>query len=1088
MAGDVRFNRTDVKGFVLKTTYSEGNKLKRTIFQENVLFEKINKYIPPLFLTVYYDTSYFLERRDSSVSLTAEWDESVDSKTILYENIWYVKELLHAFQPYDVSISMLRLESVRNAQTDNFDDFPLPYTSIGALARISFNDIMLRNGALDVLWHNREVNGHVYNISFTANTSINTLVDWLEPLFSYVEKIQKPYNMNYDSDDTTSSLSGKSRKIKKTKRHTTDLDYRDLFEIDIQVFDNNDDHDDYGRNCQQELGAAVQRNVQQPGSSSASGNSRRRSMKKGNAIVIDPIAESKRRQNKTNVVIFEKPWSSGGSSSCPFNCHDVTHYFRNINKQNLTRLYSSQLESLPVVIVQMQQEYCSVTCCVDTIPSDRFGRKRTVKLSVYYCWDSIILESLRRLKLEVEKKDGYEKVAVEMFRNSSESLVQMLHDCRACFWKDNVSTYVRLTVSTENEEYLYGNYIFKPLWTGINEHVLPIQLEIETGLKKNGSFDLFSNAISLDADKMCNALGGRSKELDSEFIERYYALRDSYHTCPNNAVSVIKTDQSLMLHVLRSRHRMYTELVHSFKRNDMMTKLCEICKELGVGLLDVFGVNCWNDEQPGKTDKDHFIENNVNPKYRKRNVFENNNKTFSSFIENSVFINMLRKYSIHYSTNNNINQGNCSHVQSLPVNVSEFKGFYTRDAHKEKYCAYDIDLVSSYPSICKAFNVSPEHTVIISREKYNELKRRYECGDILKKTFYEISHSNYEYVIMSLKNSVYEGALSRYMYDLMMRRNAQFHTELRFFYKQITNVVKGCLTRRTSDLYAPQCAYSLTSMCKSLIRKIVQHVAQETIFVKTDGALILSSADNEQVLRNNINTSLDTFVIDHGIHVPFADNRPFSMEVTAIQDCIVLNNNTYIIRQCKNNTFKTVYSFPYLNNAMCHLSRKTINRLYGCILDGYNMFALKNVDRSFQNVLQIFSDGVLNNVPLIFQDVDIYSFYRLTDDILSLMRDNHKLSPDLIHLGYKLAIWNVDIQENDIRRCEERVNLPPLNGSSCKLDVRSSLYKLCGPWLRIFSESYANNYTEYNFNREFGMRISRISLRLSEYLFDQLTR
>lgn len=1170
----------ETKGIILQTNYTRKGEIERIILKDNNLYFKSIKYIPPIFIVIPCDISYLKNRLFKYINTNSDPDdkvykkkikfiknrlEDINTRDLLVDNACYIKNLLSSIsKDYDLEISYLRLEIIRNSQNDAFADFPLCYTSIGALTKISFTDVTKRNQALEILWNNRLVCHDVYSINYSANTNLNTIIDCLEPLFVYVSKIAKPIRLDDllnidDSDDdddddddeymdfianeetrnysTTATTAASSSVLSSSSSSSTDLskvtgknkrkrliksnqdfndmekinknvrknkkmkkdklislnqnDYNDLFEVDIQVFDNNE-------NDKSNIMNII--NIGNINKDDLKNNNKR---KRNNITQRDQMIINERLINRTRIknVLIKKPWSSGGILNHPHISHGLTEYFRIINRQDLTKLYSSQIDELPTVIVQIQKEYCSISCCVYKITNNNIykNKKQLMKLSIYYCWDSFYEDIFNSLKDNLENKT--ERISIQKYNNSTEAILAMVADCKLCFWKDNISTYCRLVLSEENEEYIYSKYLFNTLLQDTNEKALPIQLEIEKCVRKNNSFDLYGNSITISSEKIVDVLGGNSKNQDNQFVKAFYDLNNSYHLCTNNNLSAIDRLQGKddIFKILLSRHNLYCNLIYQLKYNNIILKLCEMCKELGVGLLDIVGIDCWENNRNNLSSTINSINRNtlkindnstdsdfVNSKYY---LLNNNKKTFAKFIENSIFINILKNYSTYFSSNNSASHFKTKNLYINPINTSDSTGYYVQNDNVKNYI-YDIDIESSYPSLCKMFNISPENSAIIKREEFNKLKKIYSQG-LLNKMINYITHENNTHVIVSIKGDFYEGIFGKFMNEMKNKRKLHRHKELKVFYKQITNVLYGSMMNINSDMYSPQCAYSIISICRSLIGKIVSTISQQIIFVKTDGALIVSNIEDEKIVEANLNNVIQVFVEDNNLSKSPADDslNNLIIKVKKINDCYVCDNNNYITRFVEYGNVKTVFNTCLLNSKTVHVNKVFLNKLFEIILDSFSTSVLTlNSDISFKTIVRNFFEMLSTKLNYLFENVDILNMYTLNDvdyffdEIGSAVNIKNTPLLEYVDFNYQLASWKTITKENEQSKQIIRIktNIPTLVQSFCILDTKRCLHDTSFEWLKSFCSNYCKDYSWENFMKMLNRELYKINEKLNE--------
>lgn len=1104
-------------GFVLRNSYTRNGELRRTLYNGNNSLRVTNKrYVPPVFLLVYYDVYLSSDQRLRDAAGVEPHErartDAEDTCTMMMENTAMITALLAQHQPFNMNVSMLRLEAARNAQYDDFEEFPLPYTSIGALTKISFDNVTRRNAALDTLWNNRLANQCVYSVSRSANTSLSVICDCLEPLFSYVEKLNRPYGPHDIAALAYNDRAGAPRRRAMGQRlgqsNIAADNYDDMFDIDIHVFDNRENDDDAAVGA---VSSAAKASVHGDAVSSALSTGSVDSVGRRGRTAAAPTPAPVTRPSNTNNVLRERPWSSGGADDDPFNGHAVNSFFAIVEKQNLTKMYAAQLSALPVLVVQMNDEYCGLTCSTELVMNtggaggtETSDGNRSVLLTVYYAWTSRMADALLAVSDRVRRSSPDERVAVEKFDNATDAKVRMLRDFRVCIWKDNSTVCVRLALSARNEERAYARHIFEPMWADSVESALKLQIEVNACKVANESFDPFYNSITIDCTKAAAALGTRNSPDNSRFVDAFHALNNSYtgyinsDLSPPDASDSGAYDERTVHHVLWRRHTVHTELVDAFRARGILAKLCDVCRELGVGLLDAFGANCWDHEPTGAL-QSHFVTNDREAAYNAQ-LFDNERKTFASLVETSVFVDMLRNHSLYYASNSNANYMKCARFKATAAAASPFTGYRHTDPAAYDY-VYDVDLNSSYPSVCRMFNVSPECTAILTRERFDELARRY--GDTFQEMVYHTSHTDTgNYVVVSIRERFYAGALGRFMAAAIERRRAARDTEMRFFYKRIASIVYGCALQPSSDLYAPQCAYAVISTVSAVIAKVMRNVAQETLFVKTDGALIVSRVDSADDMRTHMDQAIETFMDDHGVYSAMATGRddrddrrfghggvhhqnqyrrqPLTARVRAVHDCAVIDRDTYLMRLASSKAAATVVF------ADGGLSRREYRGLTDAALRGVYGYLLQTMAAATagagpgggidtQAVISCLTTQMGGNAgSLLANTMDVYDLY-VDATVASVLERKCHVIDRHFDMGRTLAAWKCILVDGVLRRRETRVRLPMFEAGICTPDTTSLVYELTQRWIYMFCEQYDPDFKAGTFRDEFGRAAVRIS-------------
>ncbi|KAG8314437.1 hypothetical protein J6590_092673 [Homalodisca vitripennis] len=121
---------------------------------------------------------------------------------------------------------------------------------------------------------------------------------------------------------------------------------------------------------------------------------------------------------------------------------------------------------------------------------------------------------------------------------------------------------------------------------------------------------------------------------------------------------------------------------------------------------------------------------------------------------------------------------------------------------------------------------------------------------------------------------------------------------LSLFYKKLANVLYGCTGKTKNDLFYPQCASAIRSLCKSVLLRKLQSVPPENIvFSQTDGALLRIGRENDPNITTKdveavVSASLDGIVSDLG---NVTTSIRLMARVRPVDMCLLSDANRYLM-------------------------------------------------------------------------------------------------------------------------------------------------------------------------------------------------
>lgn len=946
-------------GIVLKTSFDQkGNRILRTIFEKRyVTYQTITDYIPPLFIVVNYEQAAFGREcfsrhlsglrnrmhRNDSTGCSAKGptlendprstDTSVKTDEVLCDNVRFVESLLVAADcGYDAcQLTFLRLETAGDFQRSFDRLYPLWNVGVGALVRLSFSTWHARTRALKVLATNAANNQDVYAVNFAANASAVTIVDYLEPLFAYCAK--KTRTDGHDTDFCARSSSGPVGGTKRASFAAAAANTTQMFEINFCVIDEppvgyrKSVIDEWSVSRKEHNGTSVYSSVggsaAGTGVSKRSANSKRKRENSGSSsttgdtdkqqLTIDfDVGGHANKVKRGDSAIVEKQRALCGSLSV----HDVRPYFARLQSKRLTRISMDQLEELPVTMIRCERYFCAITCRV----FDRSDNESTV-LNVYYCWNPEVHEFLSAFAdicNNRQRRANTTRIMVAvspLCTEDVEARLNMLLDLKNVIWKDNINAYIRLAISESHDSEMLARNFYEPLVFHVQRTTADLETEIKRSVTSSmtaGSRDMFRNAISLDCSRLCNDLDPTK----CAFARTYKRLLDDSTFACNGSVridhqtlngSVVSRQNAMRL--LERGQDYCNRLVTEFCTEQILDLAFEMATELRIGLLDAFGLK-YTDQQTGYRSATGFDASG--PSSTDESVFD----TYR--VANMVFMDALANMSVYTGTCGSVSS--CNEFFSREKNAKPLlqfvRGLYTHDL-------LEFDLQSAYPTITALYNISPETTAIVTRDSLKRLdesliaviiddtsrsQQGLHTNNVMTSFYNQIGHLNEtdsNLVVVSLRREIYAGFLPRIMERLVLtRRN---HNQLlNPFYKKLANVVYGCTGKANAfnDLFSPQCASAIRSMCRSVMTKTLQNIPPEhVVLTQTDGALLYAGDRDETTVAADkptckqfeamIRASLEVVRADVGC--TNTATLPLEPRVRGVSMCLVVDQNRHII-------------------------------------------------------------------------------------------------------------------------------------------------------------------------------------------------
>lgn len=879
-------------GVVLKTSFDQKeNRVLRTIFDKKyICYRTINDYVPPIFLVVNYEEAAF--SRDCFVkTTTATADENLKdvfennrrteddaSKTdeVFNDNMKFVESLLSAAEcGYDTSqVTFLRLETIRDFQRSFETLYPLWNVGMGALVRLSFATWYARTKALKVLASNAANNRDVYTIHYAANTSAVTIVDYLEPLFAYC--VKKTKADGHDTEYCTSSTSGPKKASLSAATVTNEM-----FEINFCIVDEpptGDRYTSFGpvdtnpvgpRRNAMSVHSAVADSVI-GSTASKKGGRKKRDVTSDNASCVSVQADESADSNwpsrgRRESAVLEKQRTMCG----PLSVHDVRPYFSILNSKRLTRISLEQLEELPVVTIRCDPDFSSTTCCI----IDRTDNQLTI-LHVYYCWDQNVhtfLTTFANLANDTNRRHNNRTlVSVSpLCSEDVEARFDMLRDLKNVIWKDNMNAYLRLAIDNSYDSEMVARFFYEPLVFHVQRSTADLETEIKGSVASSspsGSIDMFRNAITLDCSRVCRELDPKT----CRFAQTYYKLIDDTTFSCNGSLRLKSqtvrenvSSRNAAMKLLERGQNLCARLVSEFRSERILDTAFDIVSDLRIGLLDAFGLSYTDRHQrfPKQIYRDDSAYGTRSSRLQGSRSCDDPVLS-SSIVANAVFLDTLLNSSVYTGLCASVSQYNEFFTEEKKVKpLSQFvHGLYNRGD------ILDFDLESAYPTITALYNISPETTAIVDRQtlkRFDETLNAYVISDktrsqhtninstnIMTSFYNQVGHvneTNSNLVIVSLRPEIHVGVLSRFMERLVLKRKARNET-LRPFYKRFANFVYGSTGKADvfNDLFAPQCASAIRSLCKSIMIRTLQNLPSEYVLLtQTDGALLYTGPSKE---------------------------------------------------------------------------------------------------------------------------------------------------------------------------------------------------------------------------------------------------
>lgn len=920
----------------MKTTCDQKqNKVLRTIFdKKEMYYQTITDYIPPLFLAVNYEEAAFTR----SYLSTSSSDPYANYKTdeLFYDNLGFVEALLIAADCNDsvMQHTFLRLETVGDNQRHFLKLYPLWSVQVGALVRLSFSSWLKRSRALTMLASNAASNQDVYTINYAANQCTVTVVDYLEPLFAYCMKMEKEDN-NYIEQNSTNfaqtSSTGLNSSGKKASLAAA-ANTSEMFEINFCLIDepvNMQDTMECEGHEQHKSQFNEQGSVVSCSSSVASTSSKRsttvgKKRTAGTSTNLDNYTNPiKKRQKKS--LILEKSRAIHGSLSI----HDVRPYFSMLHARRLSRLSIDQLEELPLVVIRCERHFCTTTCSI----INRIDNQLTT-LHVYYCWEDSVHAFLSACAdLWNRRQNTQTLVAVsDLCSEDIEARLAMLRDLKNVIWKDNMQAYIRLAIDNTHDGNMVSRNFHEPLVFRTQRNAPYLETEINQSVKysmESGSVEMFQNSITLDCSRLCDDLDPKI----CGFAKAYHCLlADPSLTC-NGSIRLdqqsITTQQQQhdTLRLLDHRQNIYGRLVSEFRSERILDMAFDMATELHLGLLDVFGMKY--------TER---IPNNRHQRLNKPNstLLPDNQVLDSLRVANSVFVETLTENSMYFGMSGSMSpcSGFFSKENKVKPIVQSTRGLY-------KGNMIEFDLKSAYASVAVLYNISPETTAIVDRNRLKSLDQDLDAfisNNITTHQSFDTNHekekrlSNKQYttnvmtsiynqvglvsetcsnlVVVSLRPEIYVGFLPRVLEKLILKRNTR-NRLLNSFYKKLANIIYGCTGKCTvfNDLLSPQCETAIKSLCKSVMLRTLQNVPPESVlFSQTDGALLrggrymnqnhyTTSVDIEphpscRQLEEIISTSINNIVLDLRNTTSSISIVP---RIRVVNMCLLLDHNHHLL-------------------------------------------------------------------------------------------------------------------------------------------------------------------------------------------------
>src|SRR5436190_3097602 len=1048
---------------VLKTTFDQKrNRVLRTIFDtKGIYYQVVNEYVPPLFLIVNYEESaftrnFYTKEPDPTVGGLA----SLRTDELLRENIKLVEGLLeYGDCKYDnIQFTFLRLETAGNFQRNFEKLYPLWGVGVGAVVRLSFSDWHKRLKALSVLVGNAERNQDVYTINYAANMSPVTVVDYIEPLFAHCMKLEKT-DVHYDTDSTTNFLQGTRGPAAKRLRPAETATNCELFEINFCVIDEEQ------RDMMHEgpIGGGGVTDAESSVFTYSSSVATKKSgfRKRGragsgigganNRADAERIAHRRRKAAKESLVV-ERP----RAMNAPLTVHDVRPYFNALKTKRLSRLSLEQLEELPIVVVRFEREFCAATCCV----FDKTECQLTV-LHVYYCWDEKVHRLLTEWSQQHREMSGrHGPIVIALSKPCTEDIearLMMLKDLKDVIWKSDTNTYLRLAISSGHEEDMLARNIYEPLVFHTQTCSADLETEIRCAVnssEESGSEDIFRNAVSLDCSRLCN-------ELDRDacsFAKAYHRLTDGHTLAWNGSLRLatmcaadVRQSKAATFGLLNKRQELYADLVAEFRHGRILQVAFDMACELRHGLLDLFGLAYTEKRQALAVSKKSAAA--VAPDERALNSLR---------VSNYVFIESLMNSSVYVGASGSA--AACSDF--IGTSVKPY-AHHTKGLHKSKRMI-EFDIKSAYPSVAVLYNISPETTAIVRRDRLGELDKALEShvstaftGDTtsggaptrnVMSTIYNqqghLNDTNSNLVVVSLRPEIYVGYLARIMELLVLKRNSM-KEELKPFYKALANMIYGCTGNASAnnDLYSPQCCSSIASLCKSVMLKVLNNVPQESIIhSQTDGA-VLQDTDTHACRRapeDIVQNAIDEINSD-------ARHCTFKMEIRVrpVRMCLVMDQNKYLMRYgddqtvCKGQSNERFFSGDQ-RAALDHPSlTESLLSAMARYIDSASFNQTNNVAIELNNFLNMCFDHIKSYGPHI--DWYLSSTFPSVDSWYSIGKFNSDQSD--CKFGDNIVVWPTLVHDNGKFTNEFRLSRPLYSTAVCPNRV-STMEKYLKYWVQ----------------------------------------
>lgn len=1031
---------------VLKTVFdTKTNSVLRTIFDKKyIYYQTIADYIPPLFVIVNYEQASFNRHKPNdclpSVSVIettldkGQQDDDPRSSSpktdqLIRDNIKFLHSLLIlADCGYEsCQVTFLRLETVGDLQRDFEKLYPLWNVGAGALVRLAFDSWPKRTRALRLMTFNASTNRDVYTVNYAANSSAVTIVDYLEPLFAHCVKLTK---LNGHDTENLQRPSG-SRKRQQAAAATAAAVTTDMFEINFCIIDEPtgvpriaaEDKRALNFNDRESSFSAASTNA----SKRTSGSQRKRTAASDDHGVptttdtadneFDTNSSIDKRRRLSTLV--EKQRCMCG----PLTVHDVRPYFSMLNARRLSQLSLDQLEEVPVLTVHCEKHFCRVTCCV----VDRTDNRLSV-MHVYYCWDQTVHELLTMF-VETRNNDNKlrdDSTMVTVSRLCSEDIearTKMLEDLRNVIWKENTNVYVRLSISEEHDQDMLLRNFFEPLVFRVQRSTADMETEIKCSVESShasGANEMFRNSVSLDCSRLCSDLDPKT----CGFSKTYHRLLcDTMSTC-NGFVHL--DEQTLggsvdlrqtAFRQLEHRQNISARLVSYFRSERILQIAFEMAGELRLGLLDLFGLR--------------YTDTFASEKHRPSKNPPEDPIFDSTRVSNFVFIATLVDTSMYFG-------GTCG-------SVSAYNGFFAKERGDSKPLSQSVrglynsdmvefDLQSAYPTIAALWNVSPETTAIVERQALKRLDeqledfvcrnstcpRQSQLNHVMACIYNQIGHVNDldgNLVIVSLRPEIYVGCLGRLMEKLVLKRNSR-NILLNTFYKKLANVIYGCTAKSNTtpfnDLYSPQCASAIRSLCKSVMSRTLQNVPQENVLlVQTDGALLHTGfQDGERLtckeLETIVQSSIDAVFSDLGIVT-----TPIRLvaRMRRVNLCLLIDQNRYLMMYADGKT--TAKGQDRSSSVDLYTSRGGV-RIVDTLLEVVAKYIRNNSSdsqRSMSLVINDLLDWSFNHLETITNGQHVEWFVTMRVPTIQEMLYNNT---NRACLGGRLTNYNRDI-------CEKRL-------------------------------------------------------------------